>query len=125
MATPRVPVAKRFAAKCGTPDANGCIPWMATHYPNGYGQIRLDGRGPQVGAHRIAWQLRHGAIPDGLFVCHHCDNRGCVNVDHLFLGTHSENMLDMYAKGRLNLAGENHNTAKLSNDDVRWIRMWK
>ncbi len=53
-----------------------------------------------MGAHRAAWIRSNGAIPDGLVVCHKCDNGLCVNVDHLFLGTLSENMQDCISKGR-------------------------
>jgi hypothetical protein len=60
----------------------------------------------------------HGAIPDGLFVLHRCDERACCNVDHLFLGTHQDNMDDMHAKGRANPISR----AKLTPDEVREIR---
>jgi hypothetical protein len=57
--------------------------------------------GKLKGAHRLSWEIHYGPIPDGMFVCHRCDNRGCVRPDHLFLGTHSDNMCDAYAKGRI------------------------
>lgn len=65
----------------------------------GYGQVSLFGR--SVKAHRYAWVLHRGPIPDGLFVCHTCDVRHCVNPAHLWLGTNLENMRDAQAKGRL------------------------
>ena len=78
----------------------GCWRWTAALAPTGYGMI---GRGPRQGtayAHRLCWELTVGPIPAGLYVLHRCDNRWCVNPDHLFLGTHRDNIDDMVAKGR-------------------------
>jgi hypothetical protein len=57
-------------------------------------------RGNQVFAHRFAWTISNGQIPDGKFVCHRCDVPLCVNPTHLFIGTHEDNMQDMISKGR-------------------------
>lgn len=78
---------------------SGCIEWIAAKYPNGYGCFKIEGR--TQGAHRIAWKLANGEIPKGLLICHRCDNRLCVNVDHLFLGDGKDNMKDCRDKGRL------------------------
>lgn len=76
----------------------GCIEWLGSLSPTGYGTIWVDGKHTRV--HRLAWTISNGEIPDGMVVCHTCDNPKCCNIDHLFIGTHQENMDDMTAKGR-------------------------
>lgn len=72
--------------------------WTGSGNRGGYGHVWNGER--LVIASRWAWEFERGPIPDGLLVCHRCDNRRCVRVDHLFLGTHADNTHDMIAKGR-------------------------
>lgn len=91
-------LADQLWAKVQKAGPDECWPWIAAKYRKGYGHLNDLGR--TKAAHRVAWELTNGAIPDGMFVCHHCDNPSCCNPAHLFLGSAKDNTLDMIRKGR-------------------------
>ncbi|MFZ5783942.1 MAG: HNH endonuclease [Pseudomonadota bacterium] len=107
------------------PEPNsGCLLWLAAVNASGYGIIGINGR--SLLAHRVAWEAEYGPIPDGLHALHKCDVRSCINVYHLFLGTNADNVADKCAKGRAigeGPTGEDHPSAKLTEDDIRAIRL--
>lgn len=112
------PLKERFESRIQvTP---GCWWWTAAKCGNGYGHIRHQGR--VLYAHRVSFQLYVGEIPQGLHVLHSCDNPLCVNPAHLSVGTHQDNMSDMYAKGRRKAArGLRNGAAKLDERSVQRI----
>jgi hypothetical protein len=93
---------------------NGCWLWTGGTYYYGYGAFQWHD-GKKRGANRVAWELTRGPIPKGMEVLHACDVTACCNPDHLFLGTKSDNMIDMRRKGR-------HPNDRFKADDVRAIR---
>ena len=100
-----------------------CLNWPGAKNRRGYGWVNY-GLRPQL-AHRLAWRLVNGAIPDGMLVCHHCDNRLCCRVEHLFVGTPADNTRDMMGKGRHRCnapKGEAAGASKITEADVLAIR---
>jgi hypothetical protein len=87
----------RFFAKVRE-DVSGCHLWTGARNVWGYGRLHVGGK--MLAAHRVAWELANGPIPDGMWVLHHCDVRDCVNPAHLYLGTHRQNVRDMIERGR-------------------------
>lgn len=111
-----------------TPELGPCWQWLYKPTIYGYGQLNVGGRkGRPFAAHRISWVIHHGSIQDDKFVCHKCDNRLCVNPDHLFIGDALSNTQDMDVKGR-RVSSTGHNKgvingqAKLTEDQVLEIR---
>lgn len=118
------------------PMPSGCIEWAGPRHDNGYGRFTYQRR--QTLAHRAAWQLFRGSIPNDLCVLHRCDNPPCVNPDHLFLGDRGDNARDMAAKGRQHVQrnpgrqpscpparkarGSGHGNAQLTEAQVLAIR---
>ena len=107
-------VEERFWEKVDKNYDDGCWKWLGAKDSMGYGQMMINKRSTK--AHRFSWELHQEKIPDGTHVLHKCDVRNCVRPDHLFLGTHQDNMRDMINKNRC------PSRIKLTSNDVRLIR---
>lgn len=120
-----VPISDRIYGRCVLAPS-GCVEYTGSLDTHGYGQAKLNGR--YVLVHRWVWSDKRGPIPEGMHVCHHCDNRKCISIDHLFLGTHTDNMRDKAAKGRSKNVprGAEHKRpqAKITDQNVRDIRSY-
>jgi hypothetical protein len=116
------PVAERFWRYVEKTD--GCWLWTGCLNRTGYGVITVRA-GLHIEAHRLSWEIHRGPIPEGLEVCHHCpagDRPNCVNPDHLWLGTHEDNMRDRSTKGRWRRLGLQNSGEPLDEETARRVR---
>jgi hypothetical protein len=132
-------IEERFASKYTVDPVTQCWLWKAAVNNKGYGVLGVGGRGKgSVYAHRFSWTMHNGPIPEGLYACHKCDTPRCVNPDHLFLGTHTENLQDAVRKNRMasgarsgahtkperRRLGEEHGNHILCEEHIHKIRLF-
>jgi hypothetical protein len=119
MAYNKLSLAEKLQTK--SKQVGDCLVWIGAKNAYGYGIIRIKGAWKR--AHRVAYELANGEITNGFVVMHSCDNRACINLDHLSIGTQQENITDMHMKGRANYkTRSNHPKAKLTEENVEQIR---
>lgn len=115
------PLPERFWERVDIGDPDECWPWSSYRFWNGYGSVADLLGSPENVAHRLAYRLATGPIPEGLWVLHNCDNPPCCNPTHLRVGTASDNNRDRYARDRAPI-GADHHKSKLTEADVLAIR---
>jgi hypothetical protein len=113
------PLEQRFWSKVGIGRKNECWEWKDYKDKDGYGTFWLDGSDRR--AHRVAYEITKGKIPEGKCCCHFCDNPSCVNPNHLWIGTSKENTHDAI-KNRIFPMGENHWKSRLTETQIKQIR---
>lgn len=109
----KIPVQNRFWDKVDKKEGEGCWEWNSAISKTGYGVINVERKTTK--AHRVSWEMHYGPIPEGMMVCHKCDNPKCVRPDHLFLGDSLANNLDMTLK-------ERHGRMRFTHEQVERIR---
>jgi hypothetical protein len=118
----RKSIQERFEEKFSVSPDSDCWIWNASKNSKGYGTFSFEKRGTE-GAHRASWLIYRGEIPKSMYVLHHCDHAYCVNPDHLFLGTNSDNMQDCAQKNRIyRPKGIIHPRHKLTEQQIMEIR---
>lgn len=112
--------ARNFIEKINFYSENGCLEWLGALDTGGYGIFGVNGKLEK--AHRVAWTHIKGKIPEGLYALHKCDNRKCVNPDHLYIGNDQDNMNDKVARRRHHAHGKTHckRGHEFNTENTKW-----